>query len=155
MKRLKYQFIMNMILCSVFMISCSEDYDGIELKPYQFSENNIVIGNEASQLLITIKNVDKAGKRWSILSATVTDEVYQDSVFENDWIIDPSSEHSNQILSPIFQKAWFDIRRINEGQTLSIGVTRNAGAERKLSVAITDGLGGGCGTFNLTQKAGK
>lgn len=155
MKRLNRQLIMNMLLCSVFMISCNKDYDCIESKPYQFSENNVIVNSEASQLLITIENIDKAGKQWSVLSATVTDEVYQDSVFENDWIIDPSSEYSNQILSPIFQKAWFDIRRINEGQTLSIGVTRNVGAERKLSVAITDGLGGGYGTFNLTQKAGK
>ena len=155
MKQLKFVFVLNILLSSIFMIGCSEKNDCIQMKSYRFSQNDVVIGNETARLSILIENADKVGRRWSILSATVTDEVHQGSLFENSWIVDPSSEYSNKILSPIFKKEWFDIRYVDDGLTLSIDIARNTGGERKLSVYICDGFGGGYGTFNLIQKAGK
>lgn len=154
-KELKLAFILNVLLCSVFMIGCEKYDDGIDMKSYRFSQNNVTIDNKASRLSVSIENADRLGAKWSIVSVTLTDDTHRDESFENEWVADPSSEYGNKILSPVFKKEWFDVRYTDAGSTLLLDIAPNTGGERKLSVYICDGLGGGYGIFELTQKAGK
>lgn len=145
-------FVLSILLCIIGISSCNEYDDGIDMHPYEFSENNVVVDSKATDLSITIKNANKWGTHWSIIGAFVIDENGNRKDIDNDWIVDPSSEYGNKMLSPVFQKEWFKISYADEGHTLKVHADENEGGERKLIISICSIEGEGI--FYLTQKAG-
>ncbi|WP_455665591.1 hypothetical protein [Phocaeicola sp.] len=138
------KWINKIILVCVSLLclwSCKDKDDVMPVRYYEFSNNDVVIDSEASDVEVGITNVEALGLDWHIINATVTDDIRVDSVINNKGNGDLSSELAWE---------WFSVQKADNRKSVKIHVDANNGGERTLVVCIGSFMD--YGYFTLIQK---
>lgn len=112
--------------------SCKDYDDGIPFQVYEFSDNNVIVGSEASDVEIGITNINKLEKDWHIAKIHVTDDFRRDSLIHEA----TSLEELGDTFPTSVKWEWLTVRRTDNGKSLSIHVDENTGGQRKMVVEI-------------------
>lgn len=141
------KWINKIILVCVSLLcvwSCKDKDDVMPMRYYEFSNNDVVVDNEASDVEVGITNVEALGVDWHIIDATVTDDVCVDCVINNKGTVDGD-------FSSGLAWGWFNIQKSDNGKSVKIHVdANNNGGKRTLVVCIGSFMDYGC--LTLIQK---
>lgn len=138
-----------------FLVSCGndDDDDGIIWSPvygYEFSENDIVVGNGEQTVNIKVTPEEKDGT-WYVLFVEV---VSGDNMKTYSNVSAPAvTGRADFIDREGFANDIFNIKKLNDGLNMQIKLTKNPSAvDRIFYIRISNGWNGS-GSLTITQKA--
>lgn len=148
MMKLLFQIVITGISL-LNLVGCKDNDDVIPARKYEFSSEEIKIGEAAADIEIAVVNADERNPDWNLCRAEVTDDVCGDGsveLVENECI---TTSDGFTDYSPVFQWGWFRIEKVDD-KLIKIHVDENKGGQRKVIVfigAIMDS-----GAFTIIQE---
>lgn len=142
-----------LIFFSVFfitMVSCGDGDDVEKVVYFNFSQNNIVVDNDAHTLVVNVTNY-KVTREWEISSIEITDGNTDSYIYDN-WQYIKEDSDGNQLGRPSEVADYcYRLVKKNNGENLEIYIDRNdTGSDRNIQIFISNGYDQG--TLKITQK---